>query len=81
MNTLNEHTVHSHGSSVPSRTGTSGALTKASRTTSRERENPQGTVCLGQYRGIPGGRGKWPCDKVHYTNCFQTSAYADVSEI
>ena len=32
-------------------------------------------------RAIPGGRGKRPCDKVHYTNCFQTSAYANVSDI
>ena len=51
------------GSSVPSLTDTSRAPTKASRTTSREREFSQGTVCLEQNRAIPGvggeGGGGW----------------------
>ena len=41
-------------SSVPSFTDTSRAPTKASRTTSREREFSQGTVCIEQNRAIPG---------------------------
>ena len=42
------------GSSVPSLTDTSRAPTKASRTTSREWEFSQGTVCLEQNRATPG---------------------------
>ena len=45
------------GSSVPSLTVTSRAPTKASRTTSREQEFSQGTVCLEQNRAIPGSGG------------------------
>ena len=62
------------GSSAPSLTDTSRAPTKASRTTSREREFSQGTVCLEQNREIPGVGGRvaggywwWKYDEVNRT--------------
>ena len=65
MNTPNEHTVHSHP--APACHHILARRERSTRhhvTTSRERESSQGTECLGQYCAIPGGSGKWLCDKV-----------------
>ena len=74
MSTLNEqHTVHSHPAPACHHVH---VLARQGRSPKRHISScesgsiPQGTMCLGQYRAIPGGRGKRACDKVHYPLFF-----------